>query len=192
MKKLLIICSTLFSVLPAIGVCDGTGHANQAPFSSLKNVGEFVVGSTKLAKVKNDFGGAIKSNESTDGRFNSLCLLSTYKGKKVSINLISGALGGWETVTEYEISTLKENSNRTVCGHYNFDSSKNLLLFQKPEEIAKLFGRPKKSGGNSAEYTSTYDKDKSGSGYVIYTGLTVFYGDDQTVEKYDYFETESN
>lgn len=59
-------------------------------------------------------------------------------------------------------------------------------------QMTAMFGKPKKPGKNSAEYTAMYNKNESDDEYVIYTGLTVFYGADKTVEKYGYFEIKSN
>lgn len=178
-------------MLPVVSGCASDGLARQSIFGDLKNIGKIVVGETTLTSAKESYGGSVKSYSSSDGRFNSLCLTSNYKGKRILISLISSALGGWETITEYEVSF--ENEQRVSdCGNYNFGLQTDLPIFRKLNEVTSLYGRPNKTEKNSIEYTAMYQKEEDGIQYTIYTGLTVFYGADLVVEKFGFFETQSN
>lgn len=184
-----------FLLLLSLGGCNGIANGwatkNQNYlFEPDKHIGDIYLGKTSLTYLKNKYGGVIQRIEESDGSSNSLCLIFRRADQSYALHLISGAMGGWDTVTEYDIAEITNTYSEGGCGKYDYAKISIGWIKKKLESAINKYGLPKTRGKDFIEYTYSYQEKPSK--LDVYSGITFYFDDKKKIYRFNVFEVKSN
>ncbi len=89
-----------------VAVAEDVATNKGSLFKEDRTIAGISIGKTSIISIKERHGGVIQKKKDADGSFNSLCLIVNRGSHRYLLSLDSGAMGGWDIITEYEISVV--------------------------------------------------------------------------------------
>jgi len=192
-KLIFLVFSFLTIFCDLVAVADGMAKNKGALFKEDRTIGGISIGETSILSIKERHGGIIQKKTDADGSFNSLCLIVNRGSHRYLLSLISGAMGGWDIVTEYESSVVNSGYSNRICGEYTNEYFSPNWIGYKVEDIIRKYGEPSKLSVNTLEYSFSYQKGQSETGVTdIYSGIMVYFDEKKVIYKVNVFEVESD
>lgn len=176
-----------------VAVAEDVAKNKNSLFKEDRTIGGISIGNTSIISIKEKHGGEIQKKKDVDGFFNSLCLIINRGSHRYLLSLISGAMGGWDILTEYNISVVNSDYANQICEEYTDEHFSPNWIGQKKDNIIRKYGKPNKVSVDALEYSFSYQKSQSNSGIIdVYSGITVYFDEKKVIYKIDVFEVETN
>lgn len=183
----------LLTTLLGCGNKANGGTPKNALLEEDRHVGQIYLGKTSLTKLKNKYGGIIQKTEDSQGSFKSLCLTFEKDNQKYYLLLMSGAIGEWDTVTEYDFSKVSHRHSVSGCGNYNEEKPPLGWIGRKLSRVIDRYGAPKKQAKNYVEYSFIYQEPSTNitENLDVYSGISFYVNNDSEIYRFNVFEVKS-
>lgn len=169
-----------------------TNRSNELLTDADRSVGSIMIGSTSIKETGRLYGGEIRKEKGADGTFASLCLVVEGDGGRILLNLLSGALGAWDIVTEIHVMAVSADYEDKSCGLLVTSDIESLWIGKNIKDVINRFGPTARKDG-VFEYNSTNERvSKYGEQYSVYSGIMFKIGKHNEVYAYEVFEVESD
>ena len=179
------------------GIVYASDENENYPPKTFKNnlsIGDFTIGSTSISEISNQYGVEVfKSKDPKGASFKHICLVTNINSTTYLITLKSGAMGGWDILSEYSIEKISVNKDVTQCRNYTKNNISYAWVLYDAERVIELYGEPNFKKNNHFEYKYKYDEFdiEKKTQFYVYSGISFKFDKSRKVIKLDVFKVES-